>query len=144
MSDSSILDRFTAVGRLGREPVVEPQPPSKPEPDADAADDLGCFGYLRGQRERAVMLQLRRRTGEMLAITYGFVERIGYDPSDGITLHLGSQLIRIRGTNLNAEVRPNVRLFEGLTRHRIGWIQERSSQEASFSSRGVYVSQLDW
>lgn len=123
MSDSSLLDRYTTDRRTLPEVLAtaaEPPPPT----DADAADDHGCFGYLRGQRERAVMLELRRRTGEVMAIAYGYVERIGFNPSEGITLYLGGQKIVIRGTNLNAEVRPNVRLFEGLTRHRVGWVRE--------------------
>lgn len=40
----------------------------------------------------------------------------------GIALHLAGQKIRIKGRNLNAEARQNVRLFEGITRHRIPWI----------------------
>ena len=144
MSDSSILDRFTAVGRLGRADGPEPPTAPKPEPDADAADDLGCFGYLRGQRERAVMLQLRRRTGEVMAVAYGYIERIGYDPSEGITLHLGGQKIVIRGTSLNAEVRPNVRLFEGLTRHRVGWVREANDELGGVKSTLPTIRTIDW
>ena len=141
MSDSSILDRFTATARLQR---PAPSDASAPEPDADASDDLGCFGYLRGQRERAVMLELRRRTGEVMAVAYGYVERIGYDPSEGITLHLGGQKVVIRGTNLNAEVRPNVRLFEGLTRHRVGWVRESPQPLAMSLDSSPNVTGVDW
>jgi hypothetical protein len=33
--------------------------------------------------------------------------------------------IAVRGTNLNAQVRPNARLFEGLARHRAAWVSQR-------------------
>ena len=148
MSDSGILERYTtAVGRLGGTPRADPPTlpvPAQPEPDADAADDHGCFGVLRGQRERAVMLELRRRTGDVLAVGYGWVERIAYDPSDGITLHLGGQSIRIRGSNLNAEVRPNVRLFEALTRHRVSWVREARVELTSLGRDSCDVHRIEW
>lgn len=92
--------------------------------DADATDDLGSFGFLRGVRERAVSLELRKKNGNIVAIPYGWIEKLEFDPSDGITLHAGGQKIRIKGRNLNAAIRPTVRLFEGIARHRVAWIQE--------------------
>ena len=145
MSDSGILERYMAVGRLGGTLRAEPAiVPALPEPESDADDDHGCFGVLRGQRERAVMLELRRRTGDVLAVGYGWVERIAYDPSDGITLHLGGQKVVIRGANLNAEVRPNVRLFEGLTRHRVSWVRERAAEIAPPDPALPVVRQIEW
>jgi hypothetical protein len=32
--------------------------------------------------------------------------------------------VKIVGRNLNAETRPNVRLFNGILRHRVPWVQE--------------------
>lgn len=70
------------------------------------------------------MLELRRRDGNITAIGYAWIERIDFDPSHGITIHALGQRIQITGVNLNAEVQPNRRLFEGLTRHRVSWIAE--------------------
>jgi len=92
--------------------------------DVDASDDLGSFGWLRGTRDRAVMLELRKKAGNALAVSYGWLERVEFDPSEGITLHLGGQKITIKGRNLNGETRPQVRLFNGICRHRVSWIQE--------------------
>lgn len=92
--------------------------------DLDVTEDLGCFGWFRGVRERSVMLELRKKTGNCLAIGYSWIERIEFDPSQGILLVAGTTRIRIQGRSLNVEVRSNVRLFEGLTRHRVPWIQE--------------------
>ncbi len=96
--------------------------PSEASPDG--TEDLGAFGWLRGQRERAVMIELRKKTGDIIAIGYGWIDKIEFNPSQGITLHCGRQTIKITGRNLNAEARPQVRLYQGLTRHRVPWIQE--------------------
>jgi hypothetical protein len=39
-------------------------------------------------------------------------------------LHVHGDKIRIKGRNLNAETRPEVRLFQGIARHRVAWVQE--------------------
>lgn len=90
----------------------------------DATDDHGAFGWLRGSRERAVCLELRFKTGSILALSYHWIERFEFDPSEGITLYTQGKRYRLRGRNLNAETRPQVRLFEGLTRHRVPWVRE--------------------
>ena len=117
MSDSAVLQRYV-TSRESRIGIAAENA------EADACDDLGAFGWLRGIRDRAVMLELRRKDGSIVAIGYGWLERVQFDPSEGITLSAAGQKIRIRGRNLNAEVRPTVRLFEGITRHRVPWIQE--------------------
>lgn len=114
MADSSILHRFS---RPGSEAMARVN-------DDELCDDLGSFGWLRGVRDRSTMLELRKKNGNILAIGYGWMDRAEFDPSEGITLHLSGQRIQIQGRNLNAEVRPLVRLFEGITRHRVTWIQE--------------------
>jgi len=109
-------------------------------PDAQEGEDthdLGAFGFLRGSRERATMLELRRRDGNILAIGYGWLDRVEFDPSEGITLHLAAQKIRIRGRNLNVEVHPKVRLFEAICRHRVPWIRE--SERADVFERDAKV-----
>ena len=116
MSDR-ILQRYTA--RNGEAAVDEPG-----LGDVEGTDDLGAFGWLRGIRDRALSLELRKKTGNIVAIGYGWIEKFEFDPSDGITLHLAGQKVRIKGRNLNGEVRPTVRLFQGIVRHRVPWIQE--------------------
>ena len=117
MSDDQILGRHAAR-------VVSALKTRNTEADGDAPEDFGCFGWLRGIRDRAVMLELRKRNGNILAIGYGWLERAEFDPSDGIALHVVGGIVRIRGRNLNAEVRPGVRLFQGVIAHRVTWIRE--------------------
>ncbi len=138
MSDSSVLHRYApkiAAG-LGGQSVVT---------DIDAADDLGGFGWLRGVKDFSRMLELRRKDGSILAVGYGYMDHVEFNPSEGITLSVAGRKIRIKGRNLNAEVRPTVRLFEGITRHRVPWIQEAdraAGMEAG--ERETVIDSIDW
>lgn len=53
-------------------------------------------------------------------MSIGWIERVEFNPTDGITLHVHGDKIHIKGRDLNSEVR----LFQGITRHRVAWIQE--------------------
>src|SRR3954452_21743360 len=79
--------------------------------DNDGAEDYGAFGWLRGVRDRAVMLELRKKDGSVSAFGYSWLERVEYDLSDGLTLHFGAQQVKLTGRNLNGEVRTNIRLL---------------------------------
>jgi len=118
---------------------------NSPVSEVEPLDDLGTFGWLRGVRDRAVMLELRKKDGNILAVGYAWLDKAEFDPSTGITLHIGSQTIKLRGRNLNAEARPNVRLFQGITRHRVPWIQEADEPAAMESQgQGTLVEEIEW
>ena len=119
MSDS-LLQRYAKP--LSR--TAEPTPLALIEPEQEETDDCGAFGYLRGMRDRAVMIELRKKDGNIKAVGYAWLVQVEFDPSVGITLHLAGQKIRILGRNLNAESRANVRLLQGILRHRVPWVQE--------------------
>lgn len=113
--------------------------------EAEAIDDLGSFGWLRGVRDRALSLELRRKNGNIVAIGYGWIEKFEFDPSEGITLHTHGQKIRIKGRNLNAAVRSTVRLFEGMTRHRVPWIQEADEPARLQAEKNATVIEaIEW
>jgi hypothetical protein len=51
----------------------------------------------------------------------------------------------INGRNLNAAVRPNVRLFQGITRHKVAWIQEADGPTAMQASKSATViEKIEW
>lgn len=118
-------------------------PPRTSLPSRDGEDespvDLGAFGWLRGVRDRAIMLELRRKDGSVVALAYAWLERADFDPSVGITLKFGGEKVNITGRNLNANARPNVRLFDGIVRHRVPWIQEADRPAAMEAGRGDIV-----
>ncbi|QDV90907.1 hypothetical protein RAS2_19920 [Phycisphaerae bacterium RAS2] len=137
MTDRTILQKY--VARNG-----DPAAGVVPQADTEAADDLGAFGWLRGIRDRAVCLELRKSDGNILAVSYGYIEKAEFDPSEGITLSVSGQKVRIKGRNLNAEVRPTVRLFEGLARHRVPWVQEADSGIGDNDDRATVIDSISW
>ncbi len=138
MNDKTILHRYAT--RSG-----EPPGGDADSIDAETTDNLGSFGWLRGIRDRAVMLELRRKDGNVLAVGYGWLEKVEFNPSDGITLSIVGQKIRIKGRNLNAEVRQSVRLFEGITRHRVPWLQEADEPDSlEADDKATVIDRIEW
>jgi hypothetical protein len=41
--------------------------------ETEAPDDLGAFGWLRGVRDRALMLELRRKDDSVMAFAYAWL-----------------------------------------------------------------------
>ena len=116
-----------------------------PSVDSGGVDDFHSFGWLRGIRERATMLELRKQSGDCLAIGYSWIERVEFNPSDGITLHVHGDKIHIKGRNLNAEARPEVRLFQGIARHRVAWVQEADRPGSlNGSERATIIETIVW
>ncbi|MCA9244853.1 MAG: hypothetical protein KDA32_12915 [Phycisphaerales bacterium] len=114
-------------------------------PEGEDAEDYGAFGFLRGVRDRAPMLELRKRDGNILALGYNWIERLEFNPSDGILIHAGGKAFAIRGRNLNAETRPNLRLFQGLTRHRVPWLRETDQAEwADPGENRPIIERIEW
>jgi hypothetical protein len=115
----------------GPKPV---EPSEVPEPD-----DFGAFGWLRGVRDRAVMLELRHKDGTSSSYGYAWLKKAKFDPSDGIMLDFSGETVRITGRNLNAENQPNVRLFAGIMRHRVPWIAEADGPMAMETPKGATI-----
>lgn len=130
---------------LDRYQVRSPGTGAAPD-EAGGNETVECnqFGWLRGTRERAVMLVLRSRDGRIAAIPYAGIDRMIFDPSDGITLFAGGGRIRIVGINLNTEVREGVRLFDGLTRHRVTWVRESCAGDSLLGEEhGVSIERIE-
>ena len=67
------------------------------------------------------------------------MERTEYDTSGALTLLFAGQAVRIVGRNLNAEIRPNVRLLDAIIRHKATWIQESGSAAAMAADEHAVV-----
>jgi hypothetical protein len=140
MNDDQILRKYlTRDGGTGTE--------SKTDTDLEGAEDIGgAFGWLRSPRDRCTMIELRKKDGSIVAISYGWIERCEFDPSEGITLHAHGRKLHIKGRNLNAEARPpQMRLFEGICRNRVPWVAEadRPAQLKSGPS-AIVIDQIEW
>lgn len=118
---------------------------AKKQPDeAGAMDDLGAFGMLRGVQDRSLMLELRLASGNSLAFNYSYLVQASFDPSHGITLQFGGKKLSIVGSNLNAEIRPNVRLYQAILRHRVAWVREADRHDQLQAPAGsVIIDSID-
>lgn len=87
----------------------------------------GAFSYLRGVRDRALMLELRFKDGSAVALSYSLLDQASFDPSEGIRLRFPGQEVLIVGQRLN-EGR-GAGLFDAIVRHRALWIAEASRAE---------------
>lgn len=138
MSDD-VLERFT------RHLLRPSDLPIPTEPEPDEFDDYGAFGWLRGVREKVPMVELRQRDGNIRACGYAWLHQAEFDPSTGIVLTFGTFQVRLKGRNLNAEVRPNVRLFQGLTRQKVPYVQE--ADEATIlqsDDAATVIERIEW
>ncbi|RUL89439.1 hypothetical protein [Tautonia sociabilis] len=117
MSDS-VLKRYTNP----RAAFV--QRGEQPDEEEGLTDDLGCYGWLRGMRERSPMLEFRRKDGRSLAYDYALLRKVEFDPSEGITLHFDGEIARIEGRNLGDELTPGIQLLRGILNHRVPWVRE--------------------
>ena len=87
-----------------------------------------CFGFLRGVRDRALMLEFQReKEGDSVAFPYSWLGPSHYHPSRGILLvFTGDETfgVRIRGRNLNMPIE-GISLYDrGILRHRVTFIRE--------------------
>jgi hypothetical protein len=129
MSDS-VLQQFR--GRVASEPPAF-------SVDGDLDDDMGAFAILRGVRDFARFLELRKKDGSVVAIGYSWLERIEYDGGHRLTLRFTNQVVNIIGRNLNAEIRASVRLLDGLVRHRVPWVRESNEGDALVADKRSLV-----
>jgi hypothetical protein len=111
--------------------------------ETETTEDFQSFGWLRGIRDRALMLELRFRNGNIVSLGYPWLERAEFDPSEGIVLQFGGRSIRITGNHLNSEIRPSIRLFAGIVRHRVTWIQESEfGLKTQSDKKGLFVEAI--
>jgi hypothetical protein len=113
--------------------------------EAEGTEDLGVFGLLRGRTDRAEMLELRKKCGNIRAVAYGWIRKVDFDASGGITIYAGDEKITIKGRNLNATAGQQPTLLGGIVRHRVPWIAE-SDQSTTLQAdkHAVVVEVIDW
>lgn len=127
-------DKIDLKHKLG---LVSSNPPSAQTglPEMEDESEGRCYGYLRGVRERALVLEFRRqKEGDTVAFPYGWLGPSRYHPSLGILLVFSAgELfgVRIRGRNLNKESEKGISLFDrGIAKHRITYVSEMQEKES--------------
>lgn len=103
-----------------------------PEDDAAAFDDCGAFGFLRGTRDRALMIDFRFQNGTCEGFATATLDRVIYTPSEGLVLRfLGVQVV-LHGRNFAAPQPSGVSLLQALHRHRVPWVREVEELRGQF------------
>lgn len=117
---------------------------------SDDDDELAgrCFGYLRGQRDRALNLEFRRlKEGDSVSFPYSWLGPTRFDPSLGILLlFVAAETygVRIRGHNLNTLLDGGVCLYDrGLLRHRVTFVSEMSNAECRSAGNDCVVERIE-
>jgi hypothetical protein len=107
-----------------------------PLENGSEADEATCpaFGFLRGQHERAVMVEFRRRNGNSEWFAYSCLVSFRHDPSVGLLMKFTGDvltLVLVRGSNLDVPVgEGTVNLTDrGVQRHRVTFVREMGEEE---------------
>ena len=127
--------------------LQSPKPQLVEKPELSEADDEisgRCFGCLRGIRDRALNLELRRlKEGDSVAFPYSWLGPSRFDPSIGVLmLFVGAETygVRIRGRNLNSLLDEGFCLYDrGILRHRVTFVREMSKEESRSAGDGECV-----
>ena len=127
----NILDKYAAIHKATSSAGVAAE--------GDGLDDFGAFGFLRGIRDRAIMLEVRCKDGTAHGFGYAWLSSVRFDPSEGITLQFGADMVKITGRNLNGGSQANVSLFGAILRHRVPWIQEADEPSVIEAGRDQVV-----
>lgn len=113
---------------------------ARSEPPEAEEEACAAFGYFRGIRDRALMLEFRLRNGNSQAFPYSWLGPVRYNPSCGLLLKFVGDLkhlVLIEGSNLNALGRGTINLYDrGIQRQRITWVREMSRHELETASAG--------
>lgn len=131
--NDSVLERYTGRAAGGETMSTE----------TEATEDYGVFGWVRGVRDRSLMLELRLKDGSVTSFGYAWLKKASFNPSEGITLDFSGETVRITGRNLDAELGPRVRLFNGILRQRVTWIQQADGvAEISAGPKAVVIEEI--
>lgn len=140
-AETSILDtgRRPSLASLARPPA--PVADEREKEDAGDEDTCPAFGFLRGLRDRAQMIEFRFRDGNSEAFPYSWLGPLRFNPSVGLLLRFTGDvvtLVLIRGSNLDAPVNPGaVNLIEqGIERNRVTFVREMDPGEIKLTGEG--------
>jgi hypothetical protein len=157
MSVDQMLQRHTArLTANGHATIATSatQPPSPADPlttpaaagaeDGDTADH-GCYGLLRGIKDRAFAIELRKKDGTVLAVPYALIEQYQFTADATILLRAAGRDITIAGQRLNDPLptTPGTSLFTAIVRQRVAWVAEHAHVAATRREEMV-LSSLRW
>jgi len=120
--------------------IAAQKPPSKlfafptpvlEEPVSDTA--FSTINAASGQRQ--IMLDLRKKDGTALGLSYAYMHSVTFHPSNGIVLSFSGQRIELTGLRLEP-------LYRALLVHHVASIIEVDAFQASVSSEATIVTNI--
>ena len=137
--DSDVLHFMRNRGRS-----VDDLLPKGKEKEIEQTEEESClaFGFLRGNHDRALTLELRFQTGNTLSFPYSWMGTVTFNPSVGLLIKFTGDLVYlvlIRGSNLDTIVPGRaVNLTDrGINRHRVIWVTEMNKDELRIPGLGA-------
>ena len=92
--------------------------------DAEQVAPGNAYGFVRGGRERASMVEFRPGKGAWESLGYAWLERVQFQPAGQLRLvFVTGHRVLLTGRNLG-------RLRDLLTNHRLTWVQETDALQA--------------
>ena len=137
-SDASFLNAARPMSRPALAPRQEEESRAYEE-----AEEANCpaFGFLRGIRDRAAMIEFRFKNGNTASFAYGWLGQVRFNPSVGMLLKFTGDevtLVLIAGSNLDAPVSSSAANLtdRGIAKHRVTFVREMDEEEARRTPEG--------
>lgn len=109
---SSIVERILGTASTRRAP-------SDSDPEAKSFEEMRM---PRSRGREALMLDVRRASGQCHGMPYAYLTRIDFDPGDMLKLHFAGDVVQVGGRRLKD-------LYLRLLEHRVEAIQEGTEAE---------------
>lgn len=103
---------------------------------ADAAASVAAFSTISPQHGQEVMLDLRRKTGDRMALPYTYLTAVTFDPSKGITLEFTGHQVVIHGRNLEP-------VYVAIVAYRASWLQELGHRHDTYGDDATVISAIE-
>lgn len=101
----------------------------------EAADEYKCMKLLAGNEGQGLMLELRFKTRNSIALPYSYLTKVTYDPSVGITIEFAGDTVQITGRNLDP-------VYHALVHHKAASIRERDETDDTLPNTECVVSRI--
>jgi len=121
---------------LRKHHLLRPQEPALHLAEEDeGVEELPAYGWLRGVRDRASMLEFRLKTGNCQALGYPWLFKVDFEPSKGIVLNFTTWVVTLAGRNLRE-------LYGMIQRHRVVWVQESDALRDTASDKATVITSI--
>ncbi len=99
-------------------------------------DDFKFFGIEPQNTGRALLFELRFRSGRRLGFPYSYLTKLDFEPSEGITIYASDVVILVKGRNLDV-------VFNYLLQNRLTYIREDETGTDTSSEGETFIESIE-